>query len=231
MSEFNELKKFEKLMADFAPTFLEPLYEKMQENNEMYIEQTSIEFQIFKGYNEISTSYETLLLIEKFIKINPTDFEGINYSNYLNYHIHNYLQEMYILKDRLDRYLKLITEEYKADFNQVSLDDIKINLLKFVKSILQNITGHTTGARSKHVHYERFFDEEMKWLSSATFLAQFHDEFKIESEKAYENAKNKWHGLIQNNNAEVIKLLDTYFNTLFHIMTIEGKIHLPRVTR
>lgn len=224
----NSFKKFEKLMADFAANFITPLYMEMEENNEMYIEQTSFEFQIFRGYTEISTSYETLLLIEKFIKINPPDFEGINPSNYLNYHIHNYLQEMYILKDRLDRYLKLITERYKADFNQVLLEDIKINLLKFVKNVLQNITGHTTGARSKHVHYERFFDEEMKWLSSTTLLAQFHDEFKIESKKAYIDAKNKWHGLIQNNNVEVLKLLDTYFNALFHIMTINGKIHLPK---
>lgn len=224
----NSFKKFEKLMADFSSGFITPLYKKMQENNEMYIEQTSFEFQIFRGYTEISTSYETLLLIEKFIKINPPDSEGINHSNYLNYHIHNYLQEMYILKDRLDRYLKLITERYKADFNQVLLDDIKINLLKFIKGVLQNITGHTTGARSKHVHYERFFDEEMKWLSSTTLLAQFHDEFKIESKKAYIDAKNKWHGLIQNNNVEVLNLFDTYFNVLFHIITIDGKIHLPK---
>ena len=228
MNDENSFKKFEKLIADFSSEFITPFYKKMQENNEMYIEQTSIEFQIFKGYSEISTSYDTLLLIEKFIETNPPSSEGINYSNYLNYHIHNYLQEMFILKDRLDRYLKLITEQYRAEDNQILLEDIKINLLKFVKSVFQTFTTFETGVRSKHVHYERFLDEEMKRLSSTIFLAQFQDKFKIESVKAYEDTKNKWHDLIQNNNAELLKLFDIYFNTLFHIMTIDGKIHLPK---
>lgn len=229
MSEVQGFKNFEKLMADFASNFIEPLYKKMQENNEMYIEQTSFEFQIFRGYTEISTSYETLLLIEKFIKINPPDFEGINYSNYLNYHIHNYLQEMYILKERLNSYATIIQRRYSKVIDKEFLKSIMSSLFEIIKHSLHGITGEgKSGVRNIHVHLERFSDEEMKWLSGTTFLAEFHDEFKIESDKAYENAKNKWHCLIQNNNAEVLKLLDTYFNALFHIMTIDGKINLPK---
>lgn len=225
----NNFKKFEKLMADFSSEFITPLYKKMQENNEMYTEQTSVEFQIFKGYTEISTSYETLLLIEKFITIDPPDSEGINYSNYLNYHIHNYLQEMYILKERLNSYATIIQRRYSKVIDKEFLNSIMSSLFEIIKNSLHSITGEgKSGVRNTHVHLERFLDEEMKWLSSTTFLAQFHDEFKIESKKAYIDAKNKWYGLIQNNNVEVLKLLDTYFNTLFHILTIDGKIHLPK---
>jgi len=225
----NGFEKYQKLMVDFAKEFLTPLYEKSQENNEMYIEQTSVEFLIFRGYTEISTSYETLLLIEKFITLYPPNLDGINYSNYLNYHIHNYLQEMYIIKERLNSYATIIQRRYSKATDKEFLKPIMNSLFEIVKHTLHGITGEgKTGVRNIHVHHERFTDEEMNWLSSTTFLSQFHEEFKIESQKAYESAKNKWHNLIQTNNAELLKLFEIYFDALFNIITLDGKIYLPK---
>ena len=220
-------KKFEKLMADFAPTFMEPVTRQKMDNENFYIEKTKIEYKLFNGFSEISKSLETLKLIEKFIHINPPQEDEITYANYLTYHIHNYLQEMYICKDRLDRYIKTINEEYKRLIDEKLLEDVKENLLKIIKSALNNITAFETGARSKHVHYERFLDEELKWLSSTTFLSNFYDEFKIESKKAYFTAKDKWYNLIKNNNEELKKLLDMYFNAIYIIITSDDKVVLP----
>lgn len=228
MEDLIGYSKFEKLMADFATTFLEPVVKEKMDDDNFYIEQTKIEYILFNGFSEISKSLDTLTLIEKFIYINPPQEDGINYSNYLTYHIHNYLQEMYICKDRLDRYIKTINEEYKKQIDENLLEDVKENLLKIIKSALDNITAFKTGARSKHVHYERFLDEELKLLSSTTFLSNSHDEFKIESEKAYFIAKDKWFNLIKENNKELKNLLDIYFNAIYTIITIEDKIILPK---
>lgn len=220
-------KKFEKLMADFAPTFLEPVVQKKLKNYDFYIEQTEIEFLIFKGFSEISTSFDSLKLIENFISINPPKNDNINYSNYLIYHVHNYLQEMYIMKDRLDRYIEFINENYKQKIGENEINEIKENLKKIIKSAFDNITKYQTGARSRHVHDERYMDEELKWLSSTTLLANFHDEFKIESEQAYSIAKDKWFDSINNNNQELEKILDMYFNAIYIIITLDNKVILP----
>lgn len=226
MDDLQGYKEFEKLMADFAPTFLEPIVQKKLQNQDFYAEQTDFEYVIFNGFSEISNSLRTLNLIEKFIHIDPPLDDDINYSNYLTYHVHNYLQEMYILKERLNMYATKIQRKYNKVFDKKLLESIFNPLFKIIKTTLDGITGEN-GARNKHVHAEKFQDEELKWLSSTTFLANFHDEFKIPSEVAYQSAKNKWHKTIYNNNQELGKLIDIYFNTIYKIISVEGKVVLP----
>jgi len=226
MNNLQGYKKFEKLMADFAPTFLEPVVQKKLQNQDFYTEQTDFEYIIFNGFSEISNSLKTLNLIEKFIHINPPLDEDINYSNYLTYHVHNYLQEMYILKERLNTYATKIQRKYNKVFDKELLKSIFNPLFEIIKTTLDGITGEK-GARNKHVHAEKFQDEELKWLSSTTFLANFHDEFKIPSKVAYQSAKNKWYNTIYNNNQELNKLIDIYFNIIYKIISVENKVVLP----
>lgn len=226
MNNLQGYKEFEKLMADFAPTFLEPIVQKKLKNQDFYTEQTDFEYIIFNGFSEISNSLKTLNLIEKFIYINPPLDDDINYSNYLTYHVHNYLQEMYILKERLNMYATKIQRKYNKVFDKELLKSIFNPLFEIIKTTLDGITGEN-GARNKHVHAEKFQDEELKWLSSTTFLANFHDEFKIPSEVAYKSAKNKWHKTICNNNQGLDKLIDIYFNIIYKIISVKDKVVLP----
>lgn len=226
----NEIKGFErylKLMADFAPTFLKDDVDKKLDELTYYSEQTRGEHLLFKGFTEISSSLDNLRLIGKFVNSTPPSTDGINYSNYLTYHVHNYLQEMYIMKVRLDKYIEFINENYQEKIGKDLLESVKENQKKIVKNALNNITAFKTGIRSKHVHYERFMDEELKWLSSTTLLSDFHEEFKIVSQDAYDVAKDKWHKTIFNNNKELEKLLDMYFDTIYVIITLDNQVVLP----
>lgn len=71
----------------------------------------------------------------------------------------------------------------------------------------------------------------MKWLSSTTFSSNHDDEFKKASEEAYLKAREKWHGVISRNNGKFNDLIDTYFNTLYLVITKDGEINLPKATR
>lgn len=230
MKGLDGYNKFEKLIADFAPTFLEPIVEEKLKNPNFYTEQTGLEYIMINGFSEISNSLNTLKLIEKFIQLDPPKEDGINYDNYLTYHIHNYLQEMYILKERLNYYATKIQRSYNKVLEKKLLKDIFDSLFKIIKTTLNGITGEN-GVRNKHVHAERFKDEELKWLSSTTFLANFHDEFKIQSKIAYRTAKNKWHKVIQNNNQELNQLMDIYFNIIYKIVSFENRVVLPKEYR
>lgn len=226
MSDLNGYMKFEALMANFGQSFLTPFVDQKLKEPDFYTSQTDIEFIIFNGYSEISNSLETLGLIELFLKIPPPEEDGINYSNYLSYHVHNYLQEMYILKERLKTYSVKIQRKYNEVLGKEELNIIISLLMSIISSSLNGITG-IDGVRNKHVHSEKFKDNELNWLSSTTFLASFHDEFSIHSKTAYEIAKDKWYKTAKNNNIELNKLIDTYFDTIYSIITVDGKVVLP----
>ena len=226
MNDLNGYERFEKLMAEFMPQFLEPVAKQKLENPDFFDEQLVFEYVIFNGFNEISNSINTLQLIEKFISITPPDEEGINYSNYLIYHVHNYLQEMYILKERLKTYSKVIKRKYSKAINEKLLNMAVTSLMDIIITALDNICG-TNGIRNKHVHAEKFKDNELTWLSSTIFLANFNNEFKIQSVIAYQTAKNKWFQIVKNNNEEIYKLIDMYFNTIYTIISVDDKVVLP----
>ena len=226
MNKLDGYTKFEKLMADFVPSFVGPLAEEKLKDESFFSTQTGMEFIILIGFSEISDSLKTLQLIEKFIKINPPKEIGINYSNYLTYHVHNYLQEMYILKERLTTYSTKIQRSYSKVIDNKILKSTIESLMKIILDALNGITG-SHGVRNKHVHAKKFKDEELNWLSSTTFLADFHDEFKIESEHAYVKAKTKWSKTVENNNQELNKLIDIFFNTIYTVISIDDKIVLP----
>ena len=223
----NGYEKFEKLMADFIPKFMEPIVNQKLEDPDFFSTQSSMEFIIFNGFSEISNSLDTLRLIELFIKTNPPEENGINYSNYLTYHVHNYLQEMYILKERLKTYATKIQRKYAKAIDEESVTKIIESLMKIITESLGNITGDG-GIRNLHVHAKRFADDELNWLSSTTFLAALNDEFKIHSTTAYKSAKNKWQKTIENNNSELNKLIDLYFNTIYSIISVDDKVVLPQ---
>lgn len=226
MIKLDGYAKFEKLIADFAPSFIRPLAEEKLKDKSFFSTQEGIEFIIFNGFSEISDSLKTLKLIEKFIKINPPKENGINYSNYLTYHVHNYLQEMYILKERLTTYSKKVKRSYSKVIDNNILNNAIESLMKIILDALNGIAG-SDGARNKHVHAEKFKDEELKWLSSTTFLSDFHDEFTIESEHAYLKAQDKWSRTVENNNQELNKLIDIFFNTIYALISIDDKVVLP----
>lgn len=226
MNTMNGYAKFEKLMANFAPTFIKPIAKQKLENADFVSTQTGIEFIIFNGFTEISNSLDTLKLIEKFIKINPPVTDGINCSNYLTYHVHNYLQEMFILKERLKAYSAKIQRKYSKAKDERALKKTIETLMKIITEALNSITGHD-GARNLHVHSEKFKDNELNWLSSSTFCENFHDEFKIESKIAYETARSKWMKTVENNNKDLNKLIDIYFNTIYTIISVDDKVLLP----
>ena len=145
--------------------------------------------------------------------------------------LHNYLQEMFILKERLNKYATLIQRKYKKTQNKEFLETLIPPLFKIIGSFLDCITAENSGVRNKHVHSKRFMDEELSWLSSTIFLAEFDEKFEIESKNAYVIAQKKWYNLIEVNNQELLKLFDVYFNTIYTVITINDKVNLPKSSR
>lgn len=182
------------------------------------IEQNTYEFFLFDGYTEIVNVINTLELIEKFIDAEPPKIDGINYANYLNYHIHSYFQEMYILKERLKTYATQINRKYKKISDSILFEHIKEMINETIDS-LRNITGDR-GVRNLHVHDKKFTDQELNILGSTSLLVDTkHTGFDELLDSAYNHNKKKWTETISKNN-EIIKILiEQYFGDLLKVIT------------
>jgi hypothetical protein len=182
---------------------------------------------IFQGFNELFKSFEALKDIEIYIASFPYKNKNINKIRYLRYNIENYFHEIYILKERLISYAKIIDRSYKKDINHVNIKD---NIKLLVENSLEKIVN----IRGKHVHKFRFESNSLERLELMNLLALSDQEplhiiisnyYKI----TFNQTRNEWKRTIVNNNRELVKLLDIYSDsitrTLFNEQT--GKINYP----
>ena len=72
---------------------------------------------LLEGFFEIANSYYCLIDIETYIGRFPYGNTEIYKTRHLEYHMENYLNEAYILKERLNAYSTLIQRLYKKNFN------------------------------------------------------------------------------------------------------------------
>ena len=143
-------------------------------------------------------------------------------AKYLEFVITSYLNEVYILSNRLEAYTKKITRLYKNSLHIKNRIDL---LLEFSKRLNNSFRG-INNMRGLHVHERRYRDDD---LDSLIFLEIF---FKDKSslskiinpiyKKSLAQGKKKWLQFLQNRNNEIQEILDAYF-TAMHIVVFDDK--------
>ena len=74
-------------------------------------------YKLFKGFSEIHTAVECLKNIEIYIRRFPFKNTRVSKLDYLKYNIENYLNEIYVLKERMISYSKTVARAYKNSEN------------------------------------------------------------------------------------------------------------------
>ena len=137
----------------------------------------------------------------------------------------NYLNELYILKERLNTYFTKIDRLYRRNKDQ----DLIKNKIKLLFSTVKNALGDVIKTRGSHVHQERFHDSDLERLSSQELLSNYNDKnlkfitdtFKIE----YQIVRRRFKQTIVDNNKTIKQLLDECFGVLYTIVC-DGKGNL-----
>jgi hypothetical protein len=156
---------YQSFMADWAASAIAP-HGEVLEGDERTAKDLQIIDDIFKRFTEITETVENLDLCLSFLSGRPPRRNGLRLDAFLNYHITFYLQEIYILNERLDAYLKVL-QRRKKKLGEV-IDDVKYSYwIARVRSALKNIID----VRGAHVHARAFNDSRMKELGSYSFLA------------------------------------------------------------
>ncbi len=186
-----------------------------------------IQRKIFIPFTEICSSYEALKNILIYIS-NYLKVRGVSKSTYLSYHIENYLNEIYILKGRLENYLNILEKAY---LKSVVVDATK-NAFKSLRDIISKTFQVYSRVRGSHVHVARYNDSNIKRLSILELLMiDEKDELtkliKPLYEIIYKEVHERWEKKVRKDLQQVHKLMDIYFKIVKRTISNKGRIILP----
>ncbi len=183
---------------------------------------------VFKGYCEIAESLQRLEDIEIYIGSFPYRNKSLSKLRSLRYHIENYFEETYILRERLKAYLTRIGRLYRGDSRHNSVKRVTRILFNMVSEMLEPLVR----TRGFHTHNSRYTDNTLDRVGTFELLTgpgpgqlqMLAPVYKT----AYKEARRKWKGIIKSNNEVVRQLLDAYADGLRPIVFDKsGKIIIP----
>lgn len=183
---------------------------------------------IFRPLSEVLNSFESIQNISVYIRSFPYKRQGISEVNYLRYHIENYLNELYILKLRLERYLKTLSRAYK----RTKWKDQINKIVEKLNSYVQQAFEVSINARGYHIHEYRYTDDDLDRLSTLNLYSNASDEKLANIAKslfgsAYRDIRKKWVKKIESDMKGIHDLLELYFKGLTPIISENGKIIYP----
>jgi len=215
-------ERYEMLMTDWASEYIRPFVSKKKK--EEIPEQFRVFFtKLFFGFTEISSAVEALKLGEVLISLAPPRSTQINRDEYLKYHINAYLQEVYILKERLKSYITKLKRVYSKTKQKNRFDKQTSPLFKFVKVSFEDVVN----TRSDHVHSYRYSDDHLDRLSSLTLISRYKEDFIDDAKLKFKWVQRTWKQRVKENNKQTMKLLDIYFDRLYEAVTKDGRVVVP----
>lgn len=188
------------------------------------IDQTRVNRKKLEEYrlllNSIKDVFEKILKYELYFAELYSSSRKISDIDVLEHHIHAYLQDLTILKNKIIVFLNVL----KNDLKKVASNgkDISQSLAVCVQKI-ENVFAKVSQARHPHSHRgNKFYDRN---LLSAQMFKNFLDsevlhnlvkpelieEMKVTQQESFQKAKTNWISVAQNNNKCLPKFLDDVF--------------------
>lgn len=170
---------------------------------------------LLHGFREIESTLETLSLIEAMIGVAAPRSRAVPKHEYLKFLIGAYLQEVYILEQRLTAYTTKIQRAYRFDATTI------------LQSV-QETFGGIVLFRGEHVHSKRYVDDRIDILQGMTFIESVIEGLHVKGEFEYRNVRNEWLEFVKGSNAATRAFIQDYFEYLLARITKDGVLILPR---
>jgi hypothetical protein len=166
------------------------------------------------GFVEIQESIDNLHNIAIYVRRFPYANAGVEKGAYLRYHVENYLQELYILKERLKSYLTTVSRAYRLDPRGKRLGTVA----KAVDKHFHEVFAGSLQARRRHVHQRRYSDPDIERLRGLEIV--HHDNPSLDRwyRQVYKETRRRKLAWIARTNELVNKFLDVYFGLLYELL-------------
>jgi hypothetical protein len=172
---------------------------------------------LLAGFREIEATLNALGLVETLIGVAPPRSKRVDRSEYLTFLVGSYLQEVYILDQRLDAYAKRIGRAYKGRLDATA-----------VMSPIRNTLNTILRRRGVHVHESRYEDRRLGFLQGVAYVQHLVEGLEVTATRHYKRVQAGWHEQIKANNLKTLGLLESYFAALFSAVSQQGRLILPR---
>lgn len=181
--------------------------------------------EVFFGFTEVMESYDSLINISILIGRFPFRDRRVSPLAYLKFHLEGFLHEVYILRERLLAYLKMIERQYR-NHNKFNEMQAQFNIMKDeINSSFKGICG----VRGTHVHQQRYDDNDLDKLKLFDLLARddsTREARYLEELREIRKKKKKW---IAANTQAVKVILDQYCDRLYGmVFTASGDLDFPK---
>ena len=205
-----------RMMTEFASDYLDPVWKKRKAGESHRLPTDGTFLDIFHGFTEIGSALETLALTEELLHLAPPRSKRVDKDSYLKFLVGSYLQEMYILEQRLTAYAKKLSRLYRSP----SLPDR-------VRPVIYEPLEGLIKTRGEHVHQRRFSDERLDYVSSLAFFRRLGHELGEDLEIEYELAQREWRKRVRENNRETRRIVNQYCALLEVVICKDGKVTMP----
>jgi len=161
----------------------------------------------FQEFTEIDSSIRRLNQALVYLSYHPNSrtfrFHGLSEADWLRYHIEAYLQETYILVERLRRFLRKV--------EKVTIDACDRRGLSLVKTMLEawkDSFKMLVTTRARHVHEYRFESDELRDLDTLVLVTKNGRlrGLRLMRRVQYFKTLRKWRGQLRKNNKETLDL-------------------------
>lgn len=205
-----------RMMADFASGYLDPAWKKKKAGESHELPTDGQFSDVFHGFTEIGSALDALALTEELLRLAPPRSKRIDKDSYLKFLVGSYLQELYILEQRLTAYAKKISRLY-----------CNPSLPTAVRRIVYEPLEGIIGTRGAHVHHRRFTDERLDMVSSLALFRRVGHQLGDDLEFEYKFAQLEWSKRVKENNEATRKIVDHYCTLLKVVACKDGKVFLP----
>lgn len=171
--------------------------------------QDQIFAEISVAFGEIMAEWQTLQDIQVYIMRIPKSYKnmGVAKEAYLKYHIRNFLNQVYIIKERLVKFTRKIKKYYNnQDLKKQKLNEIERFILDRFRSVVS--------IRDLDVHSSKHSDSQLQRMDALSLFKKFPVFDKVLT-KHFNTIKKQWLDTIEKveKNSEIV--LNQYFKDMF----------------
>jgi hypothetical protein len=180
-------------------------------------------FRMTSNWLEILQSVETLETITKYMRRESTRPRGVSHLQHLRLFFESYLNEFYILQNRLDKFLTVVERAYRKNLSQQ-----QTAVIAELKTQLATLLKGGVDARGAHVHAERYDDHDLQRVFVLESISRHNDLFQPDLRRAIREVRAAKTATLRSNTKTLRSLAKLYFDVLTPILLDEkGKLRIP----
>ncbi|EOX4969646.1 MULTISPECIES: hypothetical protein [Vibrio harveyi group] len=217
------LEEYEKAIADWVVEKVKPISEAMLAGETPEDYKTGYFPMLLDGFKGVFDSFEAMKFSLTLLKSDFPVSESVPREKYLEYVVHAFYSDCYVLKELLKGYTNRIQKVYGRALPNES---VKLRL-EPVFEALSNDIEPLMNIRNSHVHQERFQGGGLSQLSGLSLAAQFEDSLADASHDAFKTTLDHWVKYFERVIGIYTGLLDECFDHISEIVLVDGVVREP----